>query len=118
MDEVFKNLIDQAPWAAALLVLVVIFVRYLSKRDTDHNDTVKRIVAAHDARIGTMVGDFTSHSEQCATVQQESIKATERNTVLLEDLRTVCRDLNTSISTCQQAQTLWKETLQKGSGKA
>jgi len=114
--QILEQLMEQAPWAGALLALVVIFVRYLVKRDAAHNETIKSIVDRHDAQTSSICDNFSEHNERCLAKQEESLRATERNSLLLEEVKSVCNRLNESIVDCQKTQTLIRENTSKPAG--
>lgn len=75
MNEFARSLADHAPYLTALIVLVVMFLRFLVKQGEAQ--------AARDAKFFEFVseqnGRFKDLGDACHLVQRESIQAIEKN---------------------------------------
>lgn len=66
MDELLTKLLEQAPSAGVVVVTVVIFIKYLTRRD-----------AQHDAVLRDITGRYTKEIDDLATRQFDAL---QRNT--------------------------------------
>jgi hypothetical protein len=111
MDWIDK-LIEQAPWAAALTILVVFFLRYQIKREDSYRSTVKELI-----------DDFREQAQSCCNAQIKAAEVMERSAIAMEassqavsELHDAMQEMKGVIQNCHLAALHWRR--QAGEGLA
>ena len=82
MPEILAGLAKEIPSVAALIIIVVVFLKFMSARAEDFN----RVVVAHDSVLQKIADRYDDTARQANETAKESSAAIGRVTVVMERL--------------------------------
>jgi len=88
-----EKLIEQAPWAAALTIVVIVFVRYLKSE----SDARRKRDEAHDKTVKQLIKDFETGTQECHQVQLKTVGTVEVNNERLETNTGILREVKVTL---------------------